>query len=450
MMTASPSCVMRASLCLPRASATAAHAFPIVAEAIGEAEGSSDAVAGAAASGGAIGDAVGPASPLFVDGVWTVTSADIDRLGIGAALLGSGGGGSTRLAMMKAKAQLAAEPGSIRIVHPAYVADDDYVVASGYMGAPSVIVERLPSGLELPGAIRALSAHMASKHHGRVTALQLAEVGGLNALEPLVAAAGLGLPVVDADCMGRAFPELNMTCYSWDAVGGAGAYDAAIAGVDGVATVAEAASTAETEVLFRSKLVPMGCVAGIALLPASGRTLRAHGVLGSLSAAWRLGNAVQQALRPSAGSVGRDAASLGERAVSSLRALQPRVREVCRGKITGVTRNVVGGFTKGTVCIADLAGAAGAAPWTVDFCNEFLGVWEEASPRKLVVAAPDIIAVMDAQTARVYQSEEVRYGLQVVVVGIPAPAHLRSHAALAVVGPQVFGYDAAEAAAVAL
>jgi DUF917 family protein len=35
------------------------------------------------------------------------------------------------------------------------------------------------------------------------------EIGGANGLEPLCIGARLGLPVIDADFMGRAFPELQ-------------------------------------------------------------------------------------------------------------------------------------------------------------------------------------------------------------------------------------------------
>jgi DUF917 family protein len=33
----------------------------------------------------------------------------------------------------------------------------------------------------------------------------------MNGIEPLLAAASLGLPVIDADLMGRAFPELQVS-----------------------------------------------------------------------------------------------------------------------------------------------------------------------------------------------------------------------------------------------
>ena len=44
----------------------------------------------------------------------------------------------------------------------------------------------------------------------KIVAVTSGEIGGMNSMEPLCVAAKLGLPVVDADGMGRAFPELQM------------------------------------------------------------------------------------------------------------------------------------------------------------------------------------------------------------------------------------------------
>ena len=43
-------------------------------------------------------------------------------------------------------------------------------------------------------------------------AVMSCEIGGGNGLEPLAIGARMGLPVVDADFMGRAFPELQVSC----------------------------------------------------------------------------------------------------------------------------------------------------------------------------------------------------------------------------------------------
>lgn len=40
------------------------------------------------------------------------------------------------------------------------------------------------------------------------------EAGGVNSMLPIAAAARLGLPLVDCDGMGRAFPELQMVTFT--------------------------------------------------------------------------------------------------------------------------------------------------------------------------------------------------------------------------------------------
>ena len=53
-----------------------------------------------------------------------------------------------------------------------------------------------------------------------VAALMNVEIGGLNSMEPLILGAELGIPVLDADGMGRAFPELQVNniilCFTGD------------------------------------------------------------------------------------------------------------------------------------------------------------------------------------------------------------------------------------------
>ena len=53
------------------------------------------------------------------------------------------------------------------------------------------------------------------KHLGRrVDAIIPAEVGGLNSIIPLALGAQVGLPVIDGDGMGRAFPHIEMVTFS--------------------------------------------------------------------------------------------------------------------------------------------------------------------------------------------------------------------------------------------
>jgi DUF917 family protein len=79
------------------------------------------------------------------------------------------------------------------------------------------------------------------QHMGRkVDALLGDEVGGGNGIAPMLTAAMVDLPVVDADGMGRAFPEVQMTTFF---IHGQEVQPAALADADGnVLIVTEATS----------------------------------------------------------------------------------------------------------------------------------------------------------------------------------------------------------------
>lgn len=77
-------------------------------------------------------------------------------------------------------------------------------------------------------------------------------------MEPLTAGAALGLPIVDADGVGRAFPELQMTL---PFVYGSPPYPAALSDDKGNAVaVTFADSPKRLEDFFRAKTVGMGYV----------------------------------------------------------------------------------------------------------------------------------------------------------------------------------------------
>ena len=90
----------------------------------------------------------------------------------------------------------------------------------------------------------------------RITHLICAEIGGFNALEPLVLGAERGLPVLDADGMGRAFPELQM--YT-PLIYGCKPYPSAVADNKGEMIVCTHVTDAtRLEDFFRGECVRMG------------------------------------------------------------------------------------------------------------------------------------------------------------------------------------------------
>lgn len=61
-----------------------------------------------------------------------------------------------------------------------------------------------------------------------------------------------------------------------------------------------------------------------------------------------------------------------------------------------------------------------------------------------MAVVPDLICLVDADTAEPVTTELLRYGLRVQMLGIPAPAELKTPEALAVIGPAAFGYPDVE------
>lgn len=77
-------------------------------------------------------------------------------------------------------------------------------------------------------------------------------------MEPLISGATLGLPIVDADGIGRAFPELQMTL---PFVYGSSSYPATLGDEkEKVVAVTYAESPKHLENFFRQKTVDMGSV----------------------------------------------------------------------------------------------------------------------------------------------------------------------------------------------
>ena len=139
-----------------------------------------------------------------------MTEDDLPDLARGAAVLGTGGGGDPYVGRLMVR-QAIREHGPVTVLDPDEVADDALVIPTAQMGAPTVMFEKLPAGdrADRPRCGRwssPLGRTRRRDHADRVRRDQLDDPAGRRR-------ARLGLPVVDADGMGRAFPELQMETF---------------------------------------------------------------------------------------------------------------------------------------------------------------------------------------------------------------------------------------------
>ncbi|WP_435826736.1 S-methyl thiohydantoin desulfurase domain-containing protein [Nonomuraea dietziae] len=138
-----------------------------------------------------------------------ITSADVDDLAAGATLLGSSGGGDTANVASMLRHALT-QHGPVPLIKAGDLAEDALVMPIAATGSITCLIERLPTGAEFAAAITAVGRHRGEP----VAAAHGSQTGGANALIAVAAAAWSGLPLVDADGMGRAYPALAQVTFS--------------------------------------------------------------------------------------------------------------------------------------------------------------------------------------------------------------------------------------------
>lgn len=345
-----------------------------------------------------------------------VQLADLAR---GAAFLGSGGGGDPYYSLLLAEAALARR-GAFDLVAIEDVADDALLAPCGWIGAPTVSVEKLPNGGEAVAGLRRLEEIM-----GRpIDAVLPIEIGGGNGLAPLIAAAELGIPVVDCDGMGRAFPESQMAIFN---IRRLSACPSVLTAADGSLNVIDNVDNLEHERIARGLAVSLGGIAHMVEYPLSGAEAKMHAVPGSVSAAIAVGRAIREA-RAGGGDPFK---ALGVALEAT--GLYPHCFTLFDGKIVDLERETRDGFSVGRVIID---GFGGGGRMEIEFQNENLVATRDG---ETVAMVPDIITVMDRDTADTITTERLKYGQRVKVIAAAAPAILRDARALAIVGPRAFG-----------
>ena len=348
-----------------------------------------------------------------------LTSDAIADLARGAAFLGTGGGGDPYVGRLMAE-QAIDRVGGVELLPLAEVADDAFVIAAGNMGAPTVLVEKLLGGSESAEAVLRLEAHLGRK----ATAIIPFEAGGVNSTLPLLIGAVLGLPVIDGDGMGRAFPELQMETFG---VYGVPASPMAIANEHGETVVVEAHTNHMVEWIARSVAVRMGGQCSIASYAMDGRTARRVSVPGTMSLCLRIGRTIREARKAH-----RDP-------FEALLALFPEThyrhaRTIFRGKVADVDRRTERGFALAHIRIQGLDGWTGVMELEVQ--NENLIARVAGQVRAIV---PDLICVLDTESAEPITTERLRYGQRVTVMAVAVPEIMRTSEALATFGPAAFG-----------
>lgn len=337
---------------------------------------------------------------------------NLDDLAFGCAILGSGGGGDPLLHSMMVKVQWE-KTKSISMIQFSELKPDDLIMPIGFMGAPSAEIEKIASGNEF----QVMFDHVEKTLKKKVTAVMPFEIGGGNALTPLIVAAKTGLPVLDADTMGRAFPEAQMTSCN---ILGAWPSPGFITDCLGNTTIIYAANIETLEKIGRQVAVAMGSVAAFGFFPLTPKEAEKYTFHKSLSKAISIGKTV------------REAREKGKDPIDAVLNFCKGVH-IGSGKITDIDRVISRGFLYGVVTIHNKTEKI-----ELDFQNEYLVAKRDG---KIVATTPDILTLLEQETGAPIDSPALQFGLKVHLVAIPAPALWTTPTGIALVGPRHFGYE---------
>jgi DUF917 family protein len=324
-------------------------------------------------------------------------ASNLPALARGCAVLSAGGGGDTSVPAAMAALAVASH-GPVEVVDLADLPADALVMPCGLVGAPTVADERMWSGDE--GAV--LRDAVEDLHGAEVRALMCFGIGGANGLLPVTWAALAGLPLVDADGMGRTFPQLHQQAMH---LAGVPASPVVLTDGRGNTLVLRAADDRWAERLARGAAASLGGVCAGAVYCMTAAVAREAAIAGSVSRALALAAELEAA-------------------------------PLIEGKVVDIERRAGDGFARGSVTIEGL-GVERTRQLRVELQDEFTVALEDGA---VVAAVPDAITLLATDTGEVVATEAVRFGQRVSVIVVAAPAVWQGARGLALVGPQAFGY----------
>jgi uncharacterized protein len=209
----------------------------------------------------------------------------IEDIATGASFLGSGGGGDPYIGKLMAINALT-KYNPIKLISVDECSDEAMVLPVAMMGAPSIAVEKIPNGNEFVRVFTQLEKYLGKK----IEATYPIEAGGVNSMIPFIIAAQLGIPLIDCDLMGRAFPELPMVTFH---LHGLSSTPMAMTDEKGNLALLETVNNSWAERFERTLAIEMGAACAISLYPSTEIQLKQYGIKGIVTLSEKIGQIIR-------------------------------------------------------------------------------------------------------------------------------------------------------------
>lgn len=341
-----------------------------------------------------------------------LSDLDIDNFLAGAAILGTGGGGSPA----EGKELLSRVHGrKLRIADVKDLPKDTLAVCPYVVGS---ITGEIRSPRKLGEMLQVAVSLIEEKVGRKVGATVSTEIGGLNSAIPLYVAGLLDVPLIDGDVVGRAAPEVSHSLVLLSGLDLTPGVAQATTGLS--VTVNKYGKVEEYESLLRQLSVQSGYVA-VVDSPYPISTVKRMIVRGTMSASLRVGRVRRAALYERSDVTKSLASAIGGYVIF-------------RGIIKSVDMVDKGGFLKGRIKV--VGGDGGRSTFESFVMNEHIFGWINGSP---IVMPPDSFAFLDEKGTGLSNSEAV-IGKKVSVVAWKSAPQWRRREGLKLFGPRHFGF----------
>jgi len=344
----------------------------------------------------------------------------IKEITLGSSILAAGGGGDPEIGLLWAYNVLN-EQKEIILIDPKDIPDNIVVTIAACLGSALVLTEKPPNGNELLWVYEKLEKYLGKK----IEAIIPPEAGGVNTPVPMAVAGVLGIPVIDGDGMGRAFPELQMTSFY---INGISPSPTAAANEKGYVTISDAYNGLTTERIIRNAAMAYGGISWIAGYPMTGKQVKETAILNTISLVWEMGRAVFKCRKEHINTI-EEIAKISNGF------------ECFQGKIVDINREFgaekTKGFSLGQITMEGIGKYKGKTA-KIDFQNEWLNLSIEGEVKCMT---PDIITILDPETGEPIRTDIVKYGYRGSIVLIPAHERMRTPKGIETFGPKYFGYN---------
>lgn len=341
---------------------------------------------------------------------------EIENIAIGAALLGTGGGGDPYVGKLMAM-QAIKDHGEVTLIDVADVPEDALIVPTAMMGAPTVLIEKIANGSEFKNVFEKLEKYYGKK----IFATMPIEAGGVNSMIPIAVAAKMGVPLVDVDGMGRAFPELQMVTFH---LKGVKSSPLTIADEKGNLAILETINNKWSENIARAMTVAQGGSVMLSIYPMTGKELKECGIKNIVTYSEKIGKTIRE--------ISKHDELPSEQLLKVIDGI-----ELFKGKIVDVLRETRDGFNFGTMKLEGLEEYKGEK-CEINFQNENLVAKQG---ERVLATTPDLICLVDLENMMPVTTEALKYGKRVLAIGIKCDEMWRSKEGIETVGPRYFGYD---------